>query len=277
MRSSSNTQFFTWLAVFAAGCSSCTLEDAQPAPSQNTPNSSSPKSQERQERPRRPAIEKADCVETRLVVEGLNAPLPREGSAASLFDPALKKLSVDLLAPDAINPVAEVTPDSDGVRATLELRYNDKPITYIDRSIPDLPERQTNHLECADSLILPISVQLQSDDGAFAERWHAELTHTFPNSSDNPKKRVEPPHHIVLRTPIPLDNLQGSFKLGDPTDFEDQGVQTRTVNLEIFWSTERFTKADLRASWLSKPRKVGNGKASSVGSTSMFVYELVMP
>lgn len=273
MRNSSNTRLFTWFAVFAAGCSSCILEDAQLAPSQDKPNSSSPKSQER---PRQPAIEKADCVEKRLVVEGLHAPLPREGSAASLFDPALKRLRVVLLAPDAINPVADVTPDSDGVQATLELRYNDKPITYIDRSIPDLPEQQTNHLQCPDSLFLPISVQLKSDDGAFAERWDAELSHTFPRSSDNPKKRIEPLHHIVLLTPLPLNNLQGSFRLGDPTDFKDQGVQIRAMNLELFWSTERFTEAALRASWLSKPRKVGKGKASAVGSASMLVYEIVM-
>lgn len=218
--------------------------------------------------------EEFKCIETARELTGLDAPLPEGGTVRDRVGMALGTHAFVFRAPENQKSVTTYTPDSNGVKGSLELAFGAGKIRYIEARKPQIPQGLMLALFCPNRLEVDVSMNLRSEDGAFAESFNTVLHREF-NSTENPSM-VDPERlkQAWIRAELPLQGRGGSFAIQTPSEFTPENTQSQSLRLEVLWQDKAIKKSELIATWMSKPKQEGPGESSAFGA-QMEIYSLV--
>lgn len=204
------------------------------------------------------------CEETTKPLAGIDAALPQGGTVRELLGTAFGRHAFVIQRPANRAAVATYEPNSEGVKATLEVSYTGGKVEYIESRAAELPK---NSPVCADSLRVEVTGRLQSDDGAFAETVPMVLMQRLRSEGPNGEQR------LVLEAELPLRGRQGSFKLGQPSGLPAESAQE--LFFVMSWLGQSPERGKLHSTWRGKPIVEPDGTQNTIMAT-MHVYDFVV-
>lgn len=214
------------------------------------------------------------CIETVRELDGLDAALPEGGTVRDRVGMTLGSHAFEFRVPENQKPATTYTPNSNGVKGRLELAFGAGKIRYIESKKPQLPKGLMLALYCPNRMEVEVSMNLRSEDGAFAETLNTVLHREF-NSTQNPN--MADPERLKqawIRAELPLHGRSGSFAIQTPSEFTPENTKSQNLRLHVLWENKAIKKSELTATWMSKPKQEGPGETSAFG-VQMDVYSLV--
>lgn len=214
------------------------------------------------------------CIETENELSGLDAPLPDGRSVRDLVGATLGTHRFVFTTPDTQKKVTTYTPQSNGVKGEMEIRFDVGKVRYIEAKRPQIPKGLQLDVYCPNRLEVEVSMMLRSEDGAFAESVKGVL-HRQLNAAQN-QDVVEPElaRQIRLSVDFAQQPIAGSFKIATPSDFTPANTQSHRLMFDVLWEDDSdIREADLTAGWVSKPKEESPGETSQF-ATQMEIYQL---
>lgn len=213
------------------------------------------------------------CIETVRELAGLDAPMPEGGTVRDRVGMALGTHAFTFRVPDKQKSVTTYTPDSNGVKGSVELSFGAGKIRYIEAKKPQIPEGVGLDLYCPNRLEVDVSLKFRSEDGAFAESFDTVLHREFKSTQSPSLVDPERLKQAWIRAELPLQGRSGSFAIQTPSDFTPENTGSQSLRLEVLWQGKAIKKSELIAFWGSKPKQVGPGESTAF-ATQMDVYSL---
>lgn len=214
------------------------------------------------------------CIETVQELAGLDAPVPDGPTVRELVGKSLGTRGFTLQGPPNQKPLTTYTPNSDGVKGTLDLAYVSGKVRYIQATRPEIPKGLQLDVYCPNRLEVDVTMKLRSEDGAFAEQVPAIISREL-NAAQNPDK-VDPERARQAQLTVDFAQHQraGTFAIQTPPDFTPENTESHALDFRVLWEDDVIKQSSLSATWLSKPEPESFGGASQFGA-QMDVYNFV--
>lgn len=212
------------------------------------------------------------CIDTATVLSGLDAPLPSgQGTAREYLSKVLGNHAFEFSVPEQQKPVTTYTPDSRGVKGSLDVSLVPGSIRFITSKAPAIPKGLMLDVHCPNRIEAETQAHFHSQDGAFNEQFNAKIAQELP--FPNQESGAHPREPMSLSTELPTSGRQGSFQLQQPADFPPEKTEAHRLVFGVSWDKDMGMKGQLSASWTSKP-EVGPGNEKSQGMATMEIYNL---
>lgn len=202
------------------------------------------------------------CTENKTLIANLDAPLPDGSTARSALGSALGLHALRFEHEAHQNAVTTFSPNSNGVKGSVELRYNAGAIYYVDAKPKKVSSGLALDQSCPNRVEIDVNVAFKSDDGAFAENWNATLVQVEGHFD-----QLQPGEQKLTELTISLDEnpvTGGSFKIDPPPAFPPEKLERRILNLNLRWNPKSFRGGTLGGSWIGKSTSSPDGTTNAM-------------